>query len=129
MKEYKDFDAFIAEKEKQTKTLHILGRDCEVPLELPWWYVVKVDRMRIGGEPISGEENIEMLKYLLKPEDYEYVVNHKDFKASYFWQIIAYGWLMEEPKKKKKGGGFKTEDDVRVEKSKDESAKKSQSAP
>ena len=44
----KDFDRFMAEREDGRMRLRILGRDCEVPRELPWHYMLKVERTRAG---------------------------------------------------------------------------------
>lgn len=121
----KDFDRFIAEKEGAKMTVRILGRDIEVPSELPWHYVMKVERFLKGGEGISGAENIALLKQMLKPEDYEYITNHPEFRASWFWDLIAYTWLRAEDAPAKEPE-FKSEDDVKVEASKP--AKKKESA-
>ena len=118
---------YLAEREDSKMTLHIFGRDCLVPRELPFSYTLKVERMLRGGEPITGKENMELLKRLLTEDDYEYVTTHPEFRASYFWEIIASGWLRQD-KPQKKQGEFKTEDDLRVEASKVDAAKKNQSA-
>ena len=123
----KDFDRYLAEREDSKMTLHIFGRDCLVPRELPFSYTLKVERMLRGGEPITGKENMELLKRLLTEDDYEYVTTHPEFRASYFWEIIAFGWLRQD-KPQKKQGEFRTEDDVRVEASRAGAAKKNPSA-
>ena len=107
--------------------LNIFGRVCEVPRELPWDYVLKVERMLRQKEGISGADNIAMLQRLLSPEDYEYVTGHPEFKASYFWEIIAFGWLREEPGAEE-SAAFRREDDLPVEKAQAARPKKRQSA-
>ena len=89
----KDFDRFMAEREDGRMRVRILGRDCEVPRELPWHYMLRVERMLRTGEPIDGETNIALMKRLLSEEDYAYVTGHPDFRASWFWEIIAFAWL------------------------------------
>ena len=127
MEPMKDFDRFLAEREGRTVRLRILGRECEAPGELPWWYVMKVERLLREGTPIDGEENARLLRQLLRPEDFEYVTGHPEFRASWFWEIIAFGWLREENEAGEPG--FETEDDRRVARSREASAKKAQSAP
>ena len=107
----KDFDRFMAEKEDEKLCLRILGRNCMVPRELPWSYMLRVERMLRTGEPVSGEENIALLKQVLSPEDFDYLTHHPSFKASWFWEIIAFGWLRSDETEKP---GFVTEDDVKV---------------
>ena len=112
--EIKDFDRFLREREGGGMRLKVLGREIEAPSELPWWYVLKVERLLKAGTPISGEENAALLRQLLKEEDYDYIVHHPEFRASWFWEIIAFGWL--------RGGEardgapeFRTEDELKVE--------------
>ena len=107
----KDFDRFMAEREDGRMRLRILGRDCEVPRELPWHYMLKVERMLRTGEPVSGEDNIALLRQVLAPEDFDYLTRHPSFKASWFWEIIAFAWLRADETEKP---GFVTEDDVKV---------------
>ena len=123
----RDFDRFMAEREQKPMAVRILGRDCLVPRELPWSYMLKVERMLKTGEPIPGEENIALLKRVLSPEDYAYVTGHPDFRASWFWEIIAFAWLRAEPEGAPKRG-FVTEDDVRVERTRASRPKKRRSA-
>ena len=108
----RDFDRFMAERGEEKMEIVILGRACEVPRELPWSYMLKVERLLRTGEPIPGEENIALVKRILKPEDYAYVTNHPSFRASWFWELIAWAWLRgDEPREER---GFRTEDDLRV---------------
>ena len=108
----KDFDRFMAEREGREKRLRILGREIAVPVELPWWYVMKVERMLKEGGSISGEENIALLRQLMKPEDYRYVTEHREFRASWFWEIIAFGWLRDDAGDDAEGPRFRAEDDA-----------------
>ena len=124
----KDFDRFMAERENARMTVRILGRECQVPRELPWYYMLKVERMLRTGEPIPGEDNIAMLKQVLSPEDYEYVTAHPDFRASWFWEIIAFAWLREEKGDEAPRRAFQTEDDWRVERTRASRPKKPRSA-
>ena len=124
----KDFDRFLAEREARPMKLRILGRECAVPAELPWWYVLKVERMLRQGVPIPGEENAALLRQLLRAEDYEYVVHHPEFRASWFWEIIAFGWLRDEEEAPAKPG-FRTEDDIKVAVTREAAAKNGSSAP
>lgn len=121
----KDFDRFIAEREGTRMTVRILGRDVTVPAELPWHYVMKVERMLKGGDRISGEENAALLRQMFSPEDYEYITTHPEFRASWFWDLIAFTWLRADDEETRPQ--FKSEDDVKTEQSKP--AKKTQSAP
>ena len=43
--EIKDFDRFLREREGGGMRLKVLGREIEAPSELPWWYVLKVERL------------------------------------------------------------------------------------
>ena len=61
----KDFDRFMAEREDGRMAVKVLGREISVPRELPWYYMLKVERMLRTGEPIPGEDNIAMLKQVL----------------------------------------------------------------
>ena len=113
MDRVRDFDRFLAEREQPRMTVRILGRDCEVPRELPWVYMLKVERMLRTGEPIPGEDNVALVRRVLSKEDFEYVTGHPDFRASWFWELIAFAWLRAgEPD----AGGpvFRNEDDVRA---------------
>ena len=109
----KDFDRFLAEREARPMKLRILGRECAVPAELPWWYVLKVERMLRQGVPIPGEENARLLEQLLTAEDFAYVTGHPQFRASWFWEIIAFGWLRDEEAEGAEPG-FQTEDDMKA---------------
>ena len=110
----KDFDRFMAEREDARMAVKVLGREISVPRELPWYYMLKVDRLVRSGEPISGEDNERLLRQVLSKEDYDYLTGHPSFRASWFWEIIAFGWL--------RGGEardgapeFRTEDELKVE--------------
>ena len=107
----RDFDRFMAEREDEKLCLRILGRDCMVPRELPWSYMLRVERMLRTGEAVSGEENIALLRQVLSPEDFDYLTRHPAFKASWFWEIIAFGWLRADETEKP---GFVTEDDLKI---------------
>ena len=124
----KDFDRFMAERGGRSMKLRVLGRVIDVPSELPWWYVMKVERLLKEGVPIPGEENAALLRQLLQAEDYEYVVHHPEFRASWFWEIIAFGWLRDEGEAPAKPG-FRTEDDVKVARTREDAAKNGSSAP
>jgi len=123
----KDFDRFMAEREDGRMRLRILGRDCEVPRELPWHYMLKVERMLRTGEPVSGEDNIALVRQVLSPEDFEYVTGHPAFRASWFWELIAFAWLRGDAPAQA-GPAFRTEDDLRVERTRAGRSKKQRSA-
>ena len=76
---------------------------------------------------MPGEENAALLRQLLKEEDYDYIVYHPEFRASWFWEIIAFGWLREEPGAEE-SAAFRREDDLPVEKAQAARPKKRQSA-
>lgn len=120
----KDFDRFIAEREDKKITVRIFGRDIHVPAELPWHYVMKVERMFREKSPISGEDNANLIRQMLSPDDYKFVTEHPDFRASYFWELIAFTWLRNEEAEKPKTPVFKTEDEVKVEETQKNSSKK-----
>ena len=120
----KDFDRFMAEREDGTMRVRILGRECEVPRELPWQYMLKVERMLRTGEAISGEDNIALVRQLLSPEDYAYVTGHPSFRASWFWELIAFAWLRGDGGESPARADFKTEDDLRVERTRAGASKK-----
>ena len=124
----KDFDRFMAERAGEKMTVRILGRDCRVPRELPWHYMLRVERMLKTGEPIPGEENMAMLRRMLSGEDYAYVTSHPDFKASWFWEIIAFAWLRPDGDAGARRDGFRCEDDVRVARTREDCPKKTRSA-
>ena len=113
----KDFDRFMAEREDARMAVKVLGREISVPRELPWYYMLKVDRLVRSGEPISGEDNERLLRQVLSKEDYDYLTGHPSFRASWFWEIIAFTWLRSD--EKKPGDGFTTEDDERVRRTRD----------
>ena len=120
-----DFDRFLAEREKRMTTVRIFGRDCKVPAELPWHYVLKVDAMIHGGPAVRGEENLAILKRMFGPEDYAFITQHSEFCASYVWELIAQTWLRAgEDAPRDEGSEFKTEDDVKIEKTREGSGKK-----
>ena len=123
----KDFDRFMAEREDEKMKVRILGRDVELPAELPWEYVMKVERMLRTGEPISGRENIDLMRRMLDPEDYEYITRHPDFRASWFWEIIAFAWLRSEGASDD-APRFRCEDDVKAEETQVDVSKKARSA-
>ena len=119
----RDFDRFMAEREDEKLCLRILGRDCMVPRELPWVYMLKVELMLRTGEPIPGEDNVALVRRVLSKEDFEYVTGHPDFRASWFWELIAFAWLRAgEPDSGRADAGgpdsggpvFRNEDDVRA---------------
>ena len=123
----KDFDRFMAEREDGRMRVRILGRDCEVPRELPWQYMLKVERMLRTGEPVRGEDNIALVRQVLSKDDYEYVTRHPDFRASWFWELIAFAWLRGDGEDAPRGT-FKSEDDLRVERTRASRSKKRRSA-
>lgn len=120
----KDFDRFIAEREDKKTTIHIFGRDIQVPAELPWHYVMKVERMLQEKTPISGEDNVNLIRQMLSPDDFKFVTEHPEFRASYFWEIIAFTWLRSDAAEKPKSTAFKTEDEVRIEETQRQNPKK-----
>lgn len=122
-KKHLDFDQFLAEREEKTMVVTIFGRDCEVPVELPWAYVLKVQGMLKGQLPISGEENMALLQQMFKPDDFKFIVENPKFKASHIWELIAFTWMRAEDEKPNEPV-FKTEDDVKVEQTQANSAKK-----
>ena len=120
-----DFDRFLAEREQRMTTVHIFGRDCKVPAELPWHYVLKVDAMLHGGPAVPGADNLAILKQMFAPEDYEFITTHPEFRASYVWELIARTWLRaEDDAPANEGPVFRTEDDVKIEKTRGKAAKK-----
>ena len=130
-KQILDFDAFLAESEDKTKIIRIFGRDCEVPVELPFTYVLKIEAMLKGkGKRITGEENIALLKRMFRPQDISYIMNHPKFHASDVWNLIAFAWLQgnadapEEPQ----DPVFHTEDDLKAEQTRAKTPKKRRSA-
>ena len=124
-----DFDRFLAEREHRMITVRIFGRECKVPAELPWHYVLKVDAMLHGGDPVPGTDNLAILKQMFSLEDYEFITQHSEFRASYVWELIARTWLRaEEDALATKEPAFRTEDDVKIEKTRDGASKKGRSA-
>ena len=124
-----DFDRFLAEREQRMFTVRIFDRDCKVPAELPWHYVLKVDAMLHGGDPVPGQDNLAILEQMFAPEDYAFITAHPEFRASYVWELIARTWLRaEDDAPADKGPVFKTEDDVKVEQTRGGAAKKERSA-
>ena len=109
----KDFDRFMAEREDARMAVKVLGREISVPRELPWYYMLKVDRLVRSGEPISGEDNERLLRQVLSKEDYDYLTGHPSFRASWFWEIIAFGWLRDGDEARAEPV-FRTEDDMKV---------------
>ena len=128
MPKFIDFDRFLAERERRMVTVRIFGRDCEAPAELPWHYVLKVDAMLHGGPAIPGEDNLAILKQMFSPEDYEFITGHPEFRASYVWELIARTWLRAQEDEPPKGPVFRTEDEVKIEKTQSGSSKKARSA-
>ena len=126
---YKDFDQFLAEREDKTMIITVFGRQCEVPIELPWLYMMKIERFVKSKIPISGEENMALLSQMFKPDDYKYIVEHPEFRASNIWDLIAFAWLnVGDEEKRPEGPVFRTEDDVKIEKTRANSPKKRKSA-
>ncbi len=130
MNNFIDFDRFLAERERRMLTVRIFGRDCQVPAELPWHYVLKVDAMLRGGPNISGADNLAILRQMFSPEDYAFITGHPDFRASYVWELIARTWLRAGDGEPEAGGApvFRTEDDVKIERTRVQSPKKGPSA-
>ena len=126
--DFVDFDRFLAERERRELTVRIFGRDCRVPLELPWHYVLKVDAMLHGGPAVSGAENVALLKRMFAPEDYEFITGHPDFRASYIWELIARTWLRAGEAPSRKEPAFRTEDEVKIERTRAAAPKKGRSA-
>lgn len=111
-----DFDRFLAEKEQDTKTITIFGRECEVPAELPWYYVMKVERMIRYKKPITGQENINLLRQMFKPDDFQFITHHAKFRASNVWELISFAWLTATKDEAKPSEPvFRTEDEVKIE--------------
>ena len=124
-----DFDRFLAERERRMTTVRIFGRDCKVPAELPWHYVLKVDAMLRGGTAVPGEDNLALLRQMFAPEDYDFITRHPEFRASYVWELIARTWLRDEDETPAhQGPVFRTEDDVKIEKTRESASKKGRSA-
>ena len=129
METFIDFDRFLAEREGRKLTVRVFGRDCRVPAELPWHYVLRVDEMLRGGPGVSGTENLKLLKQMFRPEDYEYVTGHPEFRASYVWELIARTWLRAgESAPEKRSPAFRTEDEVKIEQTRADASKKAGSA-
>ena len=129
MPKFVDFDRFLAERERRMISVRIFGRECEVPAELPWHYVLKVDGMLRGGPAVSGGDNLEILKQMFSPEDFAFITGHSEFRASYVWELIARVWLREDGDvDAKKGPVFRTEDELRIERTRDGAKKKERSA-
>lgn len=131
MAKIKDFDRFISEREDKRITVRIFGRECNVPRELPWYYMMKVENLiRSGGKDgISGQENLALLRQMFDPDDFEYITNHPEFRGSYVWELIAYTWLRDDgADDKPEGPVFKTEDDLKVEQTQAGASKKRRSA-
>lgn len=113
----KNWDRFAAEREKKEIEVTIYGRKITVPAELPWYYVMKVQATLNGdSEGITPDENRQLVKDMLKPDDYEFITNHPDFKAATFFDFIAFVWLNndDEDEEESKEPKFETEDDVKV---------------
>ena len=124
-----DFDRFLAERGQRMITVRIFGRDCRVPAELPWYYVLKVDAMLHGGPAVPGEDNLAILERMFAPEDYAFIVGHPEFRASHVWELIARTWLSAEEDAPERGGPvFRTEDEVKIERTRDGGPKKERSA-
>lgn len=120
-----DFDRFLSERENVTMTIRVFGRDCIVPAELPFDYMLKIERMVRDKVAITGEENFMLLRQMFSSDDFEYIVHHPEFRASYVWELIAFAWLRAEKEEQKPSEPvFKTEDDVKIEETKARSAKK-----
>lgn len=124
----KDFDRFISEREQISITVRVFGRECKVPSELPWHYVMKVEDLLHKGKTISGEDNFKLLQQMFSKEDYEYITNHPEFRPSYVWELIAFTWLRSTPEDTSgpKTPVFKTEDEVKIEQTRNGAEKKSQ---
>ncbi len=122
----KDFDRFISEREDKKMTVRVFGRECKVPSELPWHYVMKVEALLHKGVTIPGEENFKLLKQMFSDEDYKYITEHPDFRPSYVWELIAFTWLRqnEDEKPAQKVHEFRTEDDMRIDKTRGGSGEK-----
>ena len=123
-----DFDCFLAEREGREITVRVFGRDCRVPAELPWHYVLKVDAMLHGGAGIPGADNFALLKQMFRPEDFAFITGHPEFRASYVWELIARIWLRAGEEEKAEAPAFKTEDEVRIAETRESGAKKDMSA-
>lgn len=119
----RDFDQFLAEKEDRRMRVRIFGRDCEVPLELPYYYVLKIEAMVKEGRNIQGDENMTLLRQMFQPEDFAFITQHPQFKASTVWELIAYTWLNESQETAKEPQ-FKTEDDLKIAQTQGGSKKK-----
>mgnify|MGYP007005895812 FL=1 len=120
-----DFDRFLSERENATMTIRVFGRDCIVPAELPFDYMLKIERMVRDKVAITGEENFMLLRQMFSSDDFEYIVHHPEFRASYVWELIAFAWLRAEKEEQKPSEPvFKTEDEVKIEETKARSAKK-----
>ncbi|MGN0773487.1 MAG: hypothetical protein ACI4MP_06810 [Candidatus Ventricola sp.] len=123
-KRHVDFDQFLAEREDRTMTVRVFGRECEVPVELPWAYVLKIQGMLRGQLQISGEENMKLLQQMFSEDDFAFITGHPEFRISYVWDLIAYTWLSAAEEKKSDGPVFRTEDDLKVEQTQASSEKK-----
>ena len=124
-----DFDRFLAEREQQMTTVRIFGRDCRVPAELPWHYVLKLEAMRQGGTRMDGAEHLALLEQMFTPEDHAFITQHPEFRASLVMELIARTWLRAgEDAQEEKGPVFRTEDDVKVEETQAGASKKGGSA-
>lgn len=125
----KDFDRYLDEKENRKMLITIFGRKCEVPTELPYYYVLKVENMLRGGDNIPHEENVKIVKQMLKPDDFEFVTNHPDFKLSTFFDLIAFAYLRADNyEEESKEPAFETEDERKAKETQDSKSKKDQSA-
>lgn len=124
-KKVKDFDQFLAEREDRTMVVRVFERDCEVPVELPWLYMLKIEGMIKKKISISGQDNMGLLSQMFAQEDFQFITTHPEFRASNVWELIAYTWLNIGNKDEQSAEPvFKTEDDVKVEDTKAGAPKK-----
>ena len=116
MGRYIDYDKYYAEREHETTTVRIFGRDCEVPVELPFDYMMKLIKLSQEEKGASTSENLKLLSQMFKPDDYKHITTNPKFKVSDVHALVRVVWL-ETPDDDDGEAEEVTEDSLIIEKS------------
>lgn len=116
MGNYVDFDKFLSEREKETKTVKIFGRKCKVLADLPFIYMMKAIALSKEGKRPTATMNLDVLKHMFAPDDFEYISTHFEFTLPAIRAIIEKIWMSDDEEESNEPEEI-TEDDLAIQNS------------
>lgn len=116
MGKFIDFDKYMAERGQELKTVRIFGRDCDVPQEVPFDYMMTMLKLSAEEQGMTASANIRLLQQMFKQDDYEFITTHPSFKLSDVHALVRKIWLESDDDEADEPDEI-TEDNLAIEKS------------